>query len=1705
MKDLADKIKKQILKNTTDPKDLYFCDKYFRLMKDYVKINISYDDICEFKEVKKQFYRGAKNILEKLIEKKSLDQELKKLEEIEFFAKRFYKLADKRSEVMVKNMLKHKGSPISVMIIGGYHTKKITQILRNKGISYEVIKPDISTNYNKDLYFKKMEKQAAWFFKYKNDIKKPNGNLQVSFIEIYSRIKMITNENIAKEIVMSFRNKDVFSKGVKTKAWKFLFEPITKLIFKEEEITEVLKIISKVLKKKLLLKYYKKYVKDEKFLNAIKNLQQKIVELNKDPSKDPNELNVFIKKLYSIVWKNYSKNLTQLSKNLNIIHLTRIKEDIRKYIEHYNTISLDENSLYIRVKYKDTIFEYAFNGEKFRQLDDKEKKFLDALNDLEQKIAELNNDPSKNLNVLKLFITKLHHSVLRYFRNKSNRLSKVMKNLDRIYNREKLKKLKITTKRVKTNPETLLVQIIYTDFYKNSCKDTIFNYSYYNKHITPTLDPKSAIELHLAQIAQLANKLLANLQKIPSTNNIIRIQNIGEIIKNYNINIIQCSTGPKNVLEVIDRSYELITKKLEQLKYNCNLSDNILEIKISFKNHEWTTSYNLTNSTLPSIYKEKRILRKLNFITNQNTNYIMKNLNTNEGKVFMIRSLRLFMPSLSHIELLSKDGKNINPKYYANISKIFKISLEKFKKNKEKNDSIFKNLLYLEFYKYIKSNFNKDRKIKLIFIKDFLKTFIPEAYHEYIDTICPENNKKIQDEIINLFFENEKGIFEKGLKLKKISNKTLLYLIKIKIFKLLDAKKLATTSWFWDIYEANTNVPRLQNILILNYIKDNKLSNHEQIIKKNIEKYFSLGIIFYVLNFKIKNIFQTLNKKIEYPDRINYITNFLKILFPKDAKNFTRKKIEKHLTKSITALLNPLYNDPKRISKVMKREKDKIFQASINISDIYSSGIKFITDLYLEQNLFFHKIFLSINSLKTNLYPQAKTKESKNYSVATQRETVEYRKVNGIILFSISRLLEHSIFEIYEKYFTQGFDLKSNIIVLDLNNCSIVNYQALADLIALFGCNEKIIFEVNKQDYSSNTLPIFKDKYIILYLLKTISNKGRLAIRLLKHYFPDRAIILGDTKNLKKNNLGINKKNSNRDEQFGHIYKEGDRIIVGNKDVFKLRIKHDIYWNPNIQNLNLNRSVEIFKKQRAKEKELQRKKEKERRKKLKEIQQKKEEKRKRKEEEKRRKKLEQERKRKEKEEKRKKLEQERKRKEEEKKRKEEEKKREEMRKAIEEYVKKKSDLLKQNIQIITKVERTKNGEKQSPVKKSDVKYLEKEKQKSQKLIRVVFNNIKKVIGYTSDMFSKQILITSVGLSQSEYVNFESILDDIKRIAMKEVCVIKNILVHAIGNICCWDIEQFKIIICDTDLYLLKIIKEIVENNNMKLYWDLIKTIIDYSLCIKTNTLTAKKYFQTLDYLCTFNNILPYIAINDSIPLLKEMIDDINKNIKKIIKKKFNIKTYYEKSNFYKINEIANKTYKIKLGDNDNVFNIIEKYIFRGDFNKQNLKLVFYGRKISQSEGRFLKRLGLNFERQYSRLEHDMIIRTTLKNGHCYEQYFNFYNNDYVFQDAKLKNSSNIDIKTWKLIYEFYKNQNITNKFVEILTEIENKIGYAKSIGCSKLWEAYFVLYIDKINPNDLVKILRRFIKTQKLKLTINNKNKELIRDIYKFRTFRCAV
>ncbi|MFH1714900.1 MAG: hypothetical protein ABH857_01735, partial [Elusimicrobiota bacterium] len=163
MEHIRFKIKQKIVEKRKDAKQLVYCEYYMSLMQDYFNNAVSFKDMADWQGNKNEFYGFMEDINGRLALKNQFKDSREILNEAEDNMQRFYKLADKRSDIMVSNLLKearNKKAHVSAAVIGGYHTEEVAGILRSKGVSYIVVSPSISGAADRRIYEDRLHLQA---------------------------------------------------------------------------------------------------------------------------------------------------------------------------------------------------------------------------------------------------------------------------------------------------------------------------------------------------------------------------------------------------------------------------------------------------------------------------------------------------------------------------------------------------------------------------------------------------------------------------------------------------------------------------------------------------------------------------------------------------------------------------------------------------------------------------------------------------------------------------------------------------------------------------------------------------------------------------------------------------------------------------------------------------------------------------------------------------------------------------------------------------------------------------------------------------------------------------------------------------------------------------------------------------------------------------------------------------------------------------------------------------------------------------------------------------------------------------------------------------------------------------------------------------------------------------------------------------------
>ncbi|MCP4482763.1 MAG: hypothetical protein GY817_08465, partial [bacterium] len=157
--ELLYKLKKQDQVGATQ--DLIYCERYLDLMVRYAR-----NETTEREE--ENFYARLLKLSLELSVENYLTLNENNLHKTISGMQKFYTFVNQRNRVMVNNLLKgmsEKGKDDAVLIVGGYHTRRIKDILRAKGISYKEILVQTANDakssiVSKEIYLKRLKKQG---------------------------------------------------------------------------------------------------------------------------------------------------------------------------------------------------------------------------------------------------------------------------------------------------------------------------------------------------------------------------------------------------------------------------------------------------------------------------------------------------------------------------------------------------------------------------------------------------------------------------------------------------------------------------------------------------------------------------------------------------------------------------------------------------------------------------------------------------------------------------------------------------------------------------------------------------------------------------------------------------------------------------------------------------------------------------------------------------------------------------------------------------------------------------------------------------------------------------------------------------------------------------------------------------------------------------------------------------------------------------------------------------------------------------------------------------------------------------------------------------------------------------------------------------------------------------------------------------------
>ncbi|MCP4482817.1 MAG: hypothetical protein GY817_08800 [bacterium] len=151
-------------------KELVYCQRYLDLMTRYSRNETTERESELWEAEELVFFDRLLKLSKQISLEDYLTSNRQTVEKIVSGMQKFYRYVNQRNAVMVRNLLEQMDAQNiadSVLIVGGYHSKKIKLILRAKGISYEEILVNTLANTEsivdiKKAYIERIKEQGIW-------------------------------------------------------------------------------------------------------------------------------------------------------------------------------------------------------------------------------------------------------------------------------------------------------------------------------------------------------------------------------------------------------------------------------------------------------------------------------------------------------------------------------------------------------------------------------------------------------------------------------------------------------------------------------------------------------------------------------------------------------------------------------------------------------------------------------------------------------------------------------------------------------------------------------------------------------------------------------------------------------------------------------------------------------------------------------------------------------------------------------------------------------------------------------------------------------------------------------------------------------------------------------------------------------------------------------------------------------------------------------------------------------------------------------------------------------------------------------------------------------------------------------------------------------------------------------------------------------
>ncbi|MFC1485010.1 hypothetical protein ACFL5N_00980 [bacterium] len=168
--DLEYRLKSKMIRKRRDARELLYSEHYLDIFEKFLWNKASAKDVEEWNREKDNYDRVEK-FSGRLLRVNYLEEKKSIIELARNNMQNFYRDADKRNEILTKNLLdpKVKKGKITAMVLGGYHAEGIKNFLKSKGVSYEMVTPAVEKLDGEDLYINRLEEQADWLIEKKGE------------------------------------------------------------------------------------------------------------------------------------------------------------------------------------------------------------------------------------------------------------------------------------------------------------------------------------------------------------------------------------------------------------------------------------------------------------------------------------------------------------------------------------------------------------------------------------------------------------------------------------------------------------------------------------------------------------------------------------------------------------------------------------------------------------------------------------------------------------------------------------------------------------------------------------------------------------------------------------------------------------------------------------------------------------------------------------------------------------------------------------------------------------------------------------------------------------------------------------------------------------------------------------------------------------------------------------------------------------------------------------------------------------------------------------------------------------------------------------------------------------------------------------------------------------------------------------------------